>query len=52
MNFDFTDEQLVAMVTSNPGDVLARAWPRQVGRLEAGSVAPSLMRLRRDFHAG
>jgi 5-methylthioadenosine/S-adenosylhomocysteine deaminase len=39
LGFDFTDEQLVAMVTSNPGDVLARAWPRQVGRLEEGAVA-------------
>jgi len=39
LGFDFTDEQLVAMVTSNPGDVLARAWPRRVGRLEAGAVA-------------
>jgi cytosine/adenosine deaminase-related metal-dependent hydrolase len=39
LGFDFTDEQLVAMVTSNPGDVLARAWPRRIGRLEAGSVA-------------
>jgi hypothetical protein len=29
---------LVQMITCNPGDVLARAWPRQVGRLELGCV--------------
>jgi cytosine/adenosine deaminase-related metal-dependent hydrolase len=33
-----TDADLVAMVTSSPGDVLARAWGRQVGRLQAGAI--------------
>jgi len=36
-NFNFTDQDLVAMVTTNPGDVLARCWSRQVGRLVQGS---------------
>lgn len=34
-----TDADLVRMVTCDPGDVLARAWPRQVGRLQPGAVA-------------
>ncbi len=33
----FTDQQLVAMITSNPGDVLARCWSRQIGRLTPGA---------------
>jgi 5-methylthioadenosine/S-adenosylhomocysteine deaminase len=28
-----TDQDLVAMITSNPGDVLARCWNRPIGRL-------------------
>ena len=32
-NLGLTDQDLVAMVTSNPGDVLARCWNRQIGRL-------------------
>lgn len=34
-----TDEDLVRMVTSGPGDVLARAFGRQLGRLRAGALA-------------
>ncbi len=34
-----TDEDLVAMVTSGPGDVLARAYGRQLGRVQEGAVA-------------
>lgn len=30
---------LVAMVTANPGDTLARCWPAQAGRLVAGALA-------------
>jgi cytosine/adenosine deaminase-related metal-dependent hydrolase len=33
----FSDQDLVAMMTSNPGDALARCWKRQVGRLTAGA---------------
>jgi 5-methylthioadenosine/S-adenosylhomocysteine deaminase len=36
-NFGLTDQDLVAMVTSNAGDVLARCWSRQIGRLVQGS---------------
>jgi 5-methylthioadenosine/S-adenosylhomocysteine deaminase len=35
--FGFTDQQLVAMITSTPGDILARCWSRQIGRLTQGS---------------
>jgi 5-methylthioadenosine/S-adenosylhomocysteine deaminase len=34
-----TDRALVAMVTSNPGDVLSRCWGRAIGRLVAGAFA-------------
>jgi cytosine/adenosine deaminase-related metal-dependent hydrolase len=33
---EFTDEELVRMVTTNPGDVLQRCWKQPVGRLTAG----------------
>ena len=35
----FTDEDLVRMLTSNPGDALTEVWPRPVGRLERGALA-------------
>jgi cytosine/adenosine deaminase-related metal-dependent hydrolase len=35
--FDLTDRDLVAMITSNAGDVLSRCWSRQIGRLVPGS---------------
>ena len=35
--FNLSDQDLVAMITSNPGDALARCWSRQVGRLTKGS---------------
>jgi 5-methylthioadenosine/S-adenosylhomocysteine deaminase len=38
-----TDQDLVEMVTSGPGDVLARAYGRQLGRLQAGAVADVLV---------
>lgn len=38
-----TDSDLVRMVTTNPGDVLARPWKRQVGRLQPGAVADLLV---------
>jgi len=34
-----SDEDLVRMVTCQPGDVLNRAWQRQVGRLQPGAQA-------------
>jgi len=36
--FGLSDQDLVAMVTSNPGDILARCWSRQIGRLVQGSL--------------
>ena len=38
-NLGLTDQDLVAMITSNPGDVLARCWNRQIGRLIPDSFA-------------
>ena len=35
--FGLTDRDLVAMITSNPGDVLSRCWSKQIGRLVPGS---------------
>jgi 5-methylthioadenosine/S-adenosylhomocysteine deaminase len=34
-----TDRELVAMLTTNPGDVLARCWNKPVGRLIPGAFA-------------
>ncbi|WP_328998403.1 amidohydrolase family protein [Kribbella sp. NBC_00709] len=48
----FTDEELVRMLTSNPGDALSGMWPRPLGRLEAGALA-DLIVVRRsspDFY--
>jgi hypothetical protein len=36
--WDLTDADLVRMVTSVPGDVLARGWTRQTGRLQPGAI--------------
>ena len=33
-----SDRELVEMVTANPGDVLARCWPHQAGRLVPGAL--------------
>jgi len=38
-----TDLDLVRMVTSGPGDVLRRAWPVQVGRLQPVAAADVLV---------
>ena len=38
-----SDSDLVRMVTANPGDVLARSWSRQVGRLQPGAVGDVLV---------
>jgi 5-methylthioadenosine/S-adenosylhomocysteine deaminase len=37
LGFGLSDQDLVAMLTSNPGDVLTRCWSRQIGRLMQGS---------------
>jgi len=43
LGWGLTDEDLARMVTSAPGDVLFRAWGRQVGRLEPGALADLLV---------
>jgi 5-methylthioadenosine/S-adenosylhomocysteine deaminase len=43
LGWTLTDEDLVRMVTCLPGDVLARAWDRQVGRLQPGAQADLLV---------
>jgi len=35
--FDLKDKDLVAMVTSNAGDVLSRCWPKPIGSLVHGA---------------
>lgn len=37
------DVDLVRMITCGPGDVLARSWGRQVGRLQPGAIADLLI---------
>jgi len=39
MGWGLSDSDLVQMVTSSPGDVLARGWKRQVGRLQPQALA-------------
>ncbi|MGZ0147108.1 amidohydrolase family protein [Kribbella sp. WER1] len=39
----FTDEDLVRMLTSNPGAALTEVWPHPVGRLERGALADLLV---------
>jgi len=39
LGWEVSDAQLVQMVTGNPGDVLARAWRHQTGRLQPGAAA-------------
>lgn len=39
LGFGITDEELVTMITANPGDLLARCWKRPVGRLVPGGFA-------------
>jgi len=39
LGFGLKDSDLVAMVTSNPGDVLARCWGRPIGRLVQNGFA-------------
>jgi 5-methylthioadenosine/S-adenosylhomocysteine deaminase len=43
----FTDRELAALVTANPGEALSGVWPRPVGRLEAGALADLVVLARR-----
>ena len=46
-SWDLTDHDLVRMVTTVPGDVLARAWRSPVGRLVPGALADLVVVARR-----
>ncbi|WP_433167582.1 amidohydrolase family protein [Kribbella sp. CA-247076] len=35
----FTDEELVRLATSNPGEALSGVWPHPLGRIERGALA-------------
>jgi 5-methylthioadenosine/S-adenosylhomocysteine deaminase len=39
LGWSLSDQELVMMATCLPGDILARAWRRQVGRLQPGAQA-------------
>ncbi|MFI6679080.1 amidohydrolase family protein [Kribbella sp. NPDC050470] len=43
----FTDEELVQLATSNPGEALSGVWPHPLGRIERGALA-DLIVVRRD----
>jgi 5-methylthioadenosine/S-adenosylhomocysteine deaminase len=43
----FTDEELVGLVTANPGQALSGVWPHPVGRIEAGALGDLLVVARR-----
>lgn len=49
----FTAQELCRLVTANPGDALAQAWPHPVGRLVPGAAADLLVAANRnpDVHA-
>jgi len=44
----FTPEELCRLVTSNPGDALAQAWPHPVGRLVPGATADLVVVAQRN----
>jgi hypothetical protein len=44
----FTAEQLCRLVTSNPGDALAQAWPHPLGRLAPGAAADLIVVANRN----
>jgi cytosine/adenosine deaminase-related metal-dependent hydrolase len=37
--WSITDQDIVEMMTCNPGDELASSWGRQIGRLQPGAIA-------------
>jgi 5-methylthioadenosine/S-adenosylhomocysteine deaminase len=43
----FTDQELVGLVTANPGQALSGVWPHPVGRVEAGALADLVVVARR-----
>jgi 5-methylthioadenosine/S-adenosylhomocysteine deaminase len=43
----FTDQELVGLVTANPGQALSAVWPHPAGRIQAGALADLLVVARR-----
>jgi 5-methylthioadenosine/S-adenosylhomocysteine deaminase len=43
----FTDQELVRLVTANPGQALSGVWPHPVGRVELGALADLVVVARR-----
>jgi 5-methylthioadenosine/S-adenosylhomocysteine deaminase len=43
LGWSLSDQELLMMATCLPGDILARAWPRQIGRLQPGAQADFLV---------
>jgi 5-methylthioadenosine/S-adenosylhomocysteine deaminase len=39
LGWELSDEDIVHMATIHPGDILARGWRRQTGRLQPGAIA-------------
>jgi 5-methylthioadenosine/S-adenosylhomocysteine deaminase len=39
----FTDQELVGLVTANPGQALSAVWPHPAGRIQAGALADLLV---------
>jgi hypothetical protein len=50
LGYGLTDQDLVSMITINPGDVLKRCWSRQAGRLTPGGFGD--VTVLRSKHAG
>lgn len=48
LGFNLSDHDLVSMVTSTAGDILARCWTRQIGRLTPGAFADVTVVRRRS----
>ncbi len=46
--WNLTPQELVAMVTANPGDLLSRAWPHPAGRLVPGALGDLTVVTRRS----
>jgi 5-methylthioadenosine/S-adenosylhomocysteine deaminase len=43
----FSDQELVGLVTANPGQALSGVWPHPVGRVDAGALADLVVVARR-----
>ena len=52
LGLGLTDRELVAMVTTNPGDALSRCWKKTIGRLTTGRVCAISRSSRHGNQAG